>query len=437
MFIRGTFLLCVGVLVTQGCNSNNFAAPNNKKAPPNAADANPIAKKPEGADPTKPNVIGRDVENHTNNPTSDLENPGFTDPQAYKDLEDRLKETPDEPGESTLGDIGKDVDGLLWLPCDKTKKEQLHKTDFSGKKATTLRVSGEFCLGGGEEGALTVLFIVDFSTSMIGSTLSTTVPANDPTTAASCGRLNAAAAVVNELIKQNPGNAAIKVGVVGFSNDASVRIPLGAAADVQKQFNEKTLCGADGAAAATNYQAGFEVAQQTLTGVTGPVAIYLISDGKPTKSRTGDPETAGTTAAQAVKASNPELVINAVFLGYNGTDATNPQGLLQTITGSPDRVKLVANASDVVEKIKDLKLPTTLKKANTAALWTVVGKDDKTLNVTSFKKTKKGRYLYVTDIFTPVGTKGEAVVNTVSISVKTANGDTLKSTTEIAFTIAE
>ena len=142
-------------------------------------------------------------------------------------------------------------------------------------------------------------------------------------------------------------------------------------------------------------------------------------------------------AAQALKTANPESVINAIFLGYKGGTANNPQGTLQEITGAPERVKLVPNASEVVEKIKDLKLPTTLKRSNTEAALTVDGKAGAALAITSFKKTTKGRYLYITDIFTPTGKKDTPVINSVTISVKTASGDILKSTTDIEFTLKE
>jgi hypothetical protein len=205
---------------------------------------------------------------------------------------------------------------------------------------------------------------------------------------------------------------------------------------MQGTLNAGTWCGSDSSVALTNYNAAFTVSQQLLAGVQERTVIYFISDGSPT---TGGKEQGGLDAANALKAAmGDKLVINAVFLGYNGSKA-NPQGYLEQITGDPKRVRVVDGADALVDAVQELDtgLPKIEKSAVKATLTANGSTTDVAIDTVKPHKKKAGAFIYMTKPFTLKGEVGKETVNEISVKGKTDDDKSVSAKATITFKATE
>jgi hypothetical protein len=320
--------------------------------------------------------------------------------------------------------------GVFWMPCNDDKGGGAKSGSIKGPLGADVRVAGELCPAKSAEGALTVLFVVDYSGSMTGIIEGPNDPGDN------CGRLRAADALLKKFSGPDYKGYDLKFGLVGFSTDSSVRLPFQNLQAMQGTLNAGTWCGSDSALALTNYNAAFTVSQQALTGVQGRTVIYFISDGSPT---TGGEEQGGLDAANALKtAMGDNLVINAVFLGYNGSKA-NPQGYLEQITGDPKRVRVVDGADALVDAVQELDtgLPKIEKSAVKATLTANGSTTDVALDTVKPHKKKAGAFIYMTKPFTLKGEVGKETVNEISVKGKTDDDKSVSAKATITFKATE
>ena len=305
---------------------------------------------------------------------------------------------------------------VVKLACEGENPSTNSFSSIQGKSSDSLRIEGEFCPS--VFGEMSILFVVDISGSM-GPT--STGPGNDPGTLGGCGRLQSAQAIIQRITQKLRPQDKVTAGVVTFSTSARVAVPMGPIAGFQGSLNALNFCGQSGA---TNYAQAFQTAQQALTGATGSKTIYFISDGQPqVTSADRDPqaETDGLNAAQALKTAIPDATLNAIFLQPTGgvDPSFNPQAYLAQITGSPDRVRLAANAGALADEILKFAFP-ELDVVESSAKGILRIESSGTLGAVELEKfernpAKKGVWSYATKPFKPQGKTGVEVVNQVSI----------------------
>lgn len=351
---------------------------------------------------------------------------------------------PDDSGETANPDIGTNGEGsggpfdgteaVYWLPCSKDSPNR-DKGEFHGPSSSRVRMAGELCPKRPSAEKLTVLFVVDFSGSMEGSPFE---GPNDPTTGSSCGRLKAAEAVLKQYAADEFDGVKVKAGMVSFSNDAAIKIPIGTVASMKSGLSTAIWCGADGATAKTNYRAAFEQARAALSDVDGHKVIYFISDGSPTvgggSGQTN--EAAGVEAAEALREGVDDLTINAVFLGYKNGTANDPRGYLEQITGDAKTVAVAASADDLVEAIESIDSPIVrIKQQDVAATLSAPGASSKPLKIDTVRRHPKNpkRWVWYSAPFALHGKEGEPVVNTVAVEAETSTGEQLESTARITY----
>jgi hypothetical protein len=266
---------------------------------------------------------------------------------------------------------------------------------------------------------LTALFIVDLSGSMSryrdqdGSMRD----GNDPLLEGSCGRLEAAKALVAKLEEDggDVGAIDVRVGLVAFAGDvlrSRTISPVSLADFKGSALSPDTFCahvaqdaegiddpsnpgGIDGqgVTASTNYEAAFRAAQGVLASANGRTSAYFISDGLPTAGG-NDPKAAGVAAGKALREAVPTLVLNGLLLGQTGAEA---KSVLEDVVGDPARVRLAAGASDLAKEI--LEFPDPTLSGLTVSFR--VGKDGtpKDLPVASFVRQSGGQWEFKTESF--------------------------------------
>ena len=225
------------------------------------------------------------------------------------------------------------------------------------KKSVKLEVTGEFCPQAPAN--LTVMFLIDFSLSMYNKAESR---GNDQLVDGSCGRLDAAKAIIErtqrttKLLKAN-----VQAGLVGFSTDIVGTIDL---KDINKFENDLVPGNFCSGKSRTNYRAAFETAEEMLEDVEGAKVVYFITDGLPSVG--GDApagleeehQTAGKDAAASLRENISNLTLNTVYLGNTFEDIdVDPESVLEDLTGDASRVKIVATADKLAEEILELESP--------------------------------------------------------------------------------
>lgn len=347
------------------------------------------------------------------------------------------------------------VDKVFKLQCEGDQGTAQLVKDVTGDARTKVRLEGEFCGITSEVtgGSLAVMFLVDHSGSM---------KENDPPEAGSCGRLKAAEALVNRLEALEAPGVEIKVGLLPFGDFALsgvLPIPL---AQFKTELTTRRFCSIDGGA--TNYESAFYQAQKQLAAVDGPKAVYLISDGLPTRAGRDMADflapspTAGTTrdylikvenegvkAAQALRASDNSLTLNAVFLGAAKIEdptlssGTDPQQYLEQVTGSKDRVRLVNGADDLAAEIVSLDTPDvlTVDESSVKGVIEAAAFGQRAIKIATFDQhpSREGVWTFATEPFDLYGAEGREVDNVVTLTIKTSDGKEHKATANLTFAI--
>ena len=248
-----------------------------------------------------------------------------------------------------------------------------------GEQIWWLTLDGEFCPKGFQD--LTVLFLVDFSSSMgfhPRPDRGTLHPGNDPLTAGSCGRLQALQAVMDRLMLEKEENHRLQAALIPFAGavvgPAVINpLPPGAFAD---ELTVDNICrhllppplpgidmhttgvmdglgmGPDGRdiSGMTNYGAAFAAAAAMLDTLPGDKVIYFITDGRPTEGG-DDPVAAGMAAAEDLQVRVANLTLYGLLLGYEGYGSAP---ILGATVGSDDHVRIAPQAEDLTTAILDL-----------------------------------------------------------------------------------
>jgi uncharacterized protein YegL len=252
----------------------------------------------------------------------------------------------------------------LQLPCG-AGGQGVQTPVFQGVSGTMVRVSGELCSVVETQvsnATLSISLVVDFSGSMSD---------NDPSNGGSCGRLQAASAIVNKMLQSAKGKGNIQIGVVQFADDARVALPLTDIQSFSQHLNPTMFCGAT---TATNHAAGIQSAQQLLTGAQGDKIVYFITDGEPTRPLNPALQTlaeqvrnfynVGVEAANALRTALPGVQFNLIRLDLKKPEidarsyGIDPeQYLKQLVGGDPNRVRIAGNAAELAAQIVTFEAP--------------------------------------------------------------------------------
>jgi len=267
-----------------------------------------------------------------------------------------------------------------------------------------------------------VLFVVDFSGSMglhredQGGQVEA---GNDPRSGQSCGRLDAARAVANQLTTQaQSGAATVQVGMLAFAGDVLGRrtvapVPLASFAGLltADRFcsyvtqnngfaygptNPGGLLAQDeGADASTNYAAALTAAGQLLSSVQGAKVVYFISDGEPTAGGS-DPVQAAVQAGAALVAGVPGVTLDALLLGDGDPQAATV--MRAVVGGRGEQVRVAARADELAQEI--LRFPSVELDPSTAQAVLSGPSGNETVPLKSAGRDQAtGRWVYETQAF--------------------------------------
>jgi hypothetical protein len=254
--------------------------------------------------------------------------------------------------------------------------------NFRGIGGTSVRVSGELCSVREQSVSsepISLIFVIDYSGSMAQA---------DPELGGTCGRMRAAAAIVDKMNKDSNGQGNIQAALVHFHLTAETRIQPTSLRNFATQVSASSFCGFQEArgTANTNYEAAFSQAKSVLAGAPGNKLVYFLTDGEPTapidvnaitNSAPGtDPRTllepayaAGLRAAEDLRSSNQNLTLNVIYLDASGstfgninsivgnTQVRDPKTYLEQIAGRPDRVRIVRDADSLAAQITTFEVP--------------------------------------------------------------------------------
>lgn len=319
------------------------------------------------------------------------------------------------------------------IKCDSTRMYPAESLNvpFDATINPRLQISGDFCPQASAQ--LSVLFVVDFSLSMFNKAEDR---GNDPVVDGTCGRLDAAKAIIDRYrtsvptVTKDGAKTSLKIGVVSFSADAKIQVPLTPMSDFASAETTDNFCVG---LAGTNYKAGFDEATDVLKDEPGTKVIFFISDGLPTEGGGGTRESAprhrqaALSAIGTLKEAVTSLTVNTVFLGniHNVPEADlDPEAFLVELTGDEARVKLASNAEKLVEQILTLEAPKAQIDPATASA-VIVGTDgiQRPIAITLFAAdgTRPGVWSFATDSFV-ANPPGQSPAAAMIISAKDDKG---------------
>jgi hypothetical protein len=320
------------------------------------------------------------------------------------------------------------------------------------------KVKGKFCPNA--KAKMTVLFVVDFSGSMgrhVPERGGDAVDGNDPQVNGTCGRLEAARAIIDRISKEKGANDQVSIGMVPFAGGIVTNKIMeitdfdSFAANVSKDtfcqyvvqnasfgYDPQNPGGINGRVgllnavdSSTNYRAAFQAAESLLTNVYGRKVVYFISDGQPT-SGGQDPVAAGIEAGAKLRENVDNLIMNGLLLGDVGPEARQ---VLEGVTGSPERVRNAEQASELAEKILDFPAA-SIDPATALAVLTAAPYKTEKLGFHFFGEhpTDKGIWIYETQPFVLVGKRGETILHVVDVKAEGGDGSTHAARVEIRYT---
>lgn len=413
--LKNVLYVCSIVLpamIATACGSADLAGDNRKKAKEPAILQPPVPS--QGADAKDDAKDGKDE-------SKDSEGKEDTDLLEGKDDAKDGKDdvTPPPPAPNPTIPIDEGETAAVKHVC-KDGVRQVYNLEGSGSK---VQVEGELCPRA--FGKLTVVFVVDFSGSM------KTADPRSILSLFSCGRAKAATAILDRLKKDARSGDDVQVSFVSFGNSAKIE----SAPKPLKQFGANTFnfCGYENEN--TNYKAAFDKTVEALNTIQGNKVVYFISDGMPTIGGTGQPsetdaegthKAAGLTAANALRASVPNMTLNAIYLD-TGSGGAAAQTYLGQVTADPNRVKIAKDAAGLADKIVELSIPKIeLKAGSLTAELTAPGYPNATLKVLDFKKdpAKPSSWIFKTDVFKLNAKPGQTVDNTLTLKALDDKGAT-------------
>ncbi len=357
---------------------------------------------------------------------------GRLDDKGNQELRDLIGSNPSGPGVPN---------NLLttqnfWLSCDPSSGGSSLTTEISGPSGISARINGEFCPQAVAGEGSKFLFIIDYSESM---------KTNDPIINNSCGRLEAIKALVQKLVQKY--GTKVSFGSVAFGSYAQVQSQITDATSFQSSLTVNSICNSS--MGTTNYKAAFDTARQLYQNTQGSKIVYFISDGEPTEGGTvADPSshiTVGVQAAQQLRATYSDLILNAVFLNNSqnfnnviGNIMNNGQSLqyeiMRQVAGSDQQVKMVNQASDLIAALQDL--PASGGKINTSTVSikfiSPAPQDNIEVEQIFENPLKPGYYVFSSKPFILRSSAGTAVDNVIMTQVTTETGKVIQSQATIS-----
>lgn len=291
-----------------------------------------------------------------------------------------------------------------------------------------LKIKGRFCREDSSSD-VTVLFIIDYSSSMgrhmaFDKEFSGSDPRQDKNGNTSCGRLDAARAVV----KNFTDSSGIKLGVLPFASKTykpnqldPIKLDEFSEQFLEGQKGLESFCSnifqdalndegisdlvpgeinSGGYKGSTNYEDAFKSAYRLLLRVEGRKVIYFITDGLPTTSNfNGDPKRAAKAAADRLQGLDNLTLYSFILDAEDPSEKVEGYETLVDIVGSSNRVKRVKDAHELsVEagKVEELEFNSNSIEANL----TIDSLDvQKTLSIEKFSKDTRGVWIFETEEF--------------------------------------
>ncbi len=311
--------------------------------------------------------------------------------------------------------------------CPASQGDELVLNVPGGNVKTQVFIDGEICPVAPAE--LTVIFVVDFSLSMYNAEKSR---GNDQVVNSTCGRLDAAKAIVAQYQKSlKNSDTRVKIGIVQFASELVGSVPLTALDQFPAQATVLNFCrGVDG----TNYKAGLEKTEAMLKDVAGTKVVYFVTDGLPTEGGGGERgifprhRDAALAAAKSLRTNVSGVIMNAVFLGdvaeLEDLDI-DPLEFLGEFAEKPERLKTVTKAEDLAKEILDLKPPKVELDlgSKSAVMQAADGPEEKITIITFEPKAGADQvWTFKTEPFKAFG--GTELRGKMTLTVKDTKGET-------------
>lgn len=351
------------------------------------------------------------------------------------------------------GSGGETIKRQFAIQCSNGMDSSIATVDIGAPRTTRIeaQIQGEFCPASTNK--LSVLFLVDFSASMgkhmfngDGKVYDGQDPLNEST--GSCGRLSAAQALLAKIESIAKAGDDVQVSMIPFAGSVVNEhiVKFRSLASFKASLTKENFCRyvAQGsqyftpgyidpstvsASSATNYGAAFLAAENALVSQNGQKLVYFISDGEPT-APSSDPVGSGIRAGQNLRNRTTNLTVNGLLLKTRHPDAID---ILNKVTGSPDRVKLVDQASQLADKILEFKNAAIDERFGSAKIY-AAPYPEQSLGLVSMKKTGEQVWTYVTQPFVLVGIPGQMIENRVTVFAKGMDGSVHSSVITVRYT---
>ncbi len=345
------------------------------------------------------------------------------------------------------------------LTCDEKTGVRSEEASlvYTEETQVTVKIQGSFCPL--QTDRLIVLFLIDFSGSMGRHRPETNQPiinGNDPQINGSCGRLEAAKAIVQKIVDEKRGEDRALIAMIPFAGEvlnARAIKPL-SLSKFQEKLTKDYFCqyvvqdesfgydpenpgGIDGTAygldSATNYTAIFQSAERVMSGVSGRKVTYFISDGEPTRGGE-DPLESGIEAGQHFRNQFGDLTLNTLLLGDQSD--TKAYDVLEQIAGGSDRVRVALKANELASEI--VKFPETIIDERTGhALFKLSTGETENIPLSYFRKDGPSKWSFETAPFLLIGNGKEEVINQIVVQAKDQNGVAIESVLSVKFVKGE
>lgn len=317
-------------------------------------------------------------------------------------------------------------------------------TSLTMKRGMNISVQGEVC-GDRQnyQNPSTMMLVVDISHSM---------SLNDPeeysaAAGRTCGRLRAGQELVRKLETEITDTSKIKLGLIVFSDIATVAQEPTTLAQFKNNLIPETFCYKQ---TSSNFVDAFQKAQLSLQNIVGRKSVYLITDGLPIATNSYDqfyrPENVENETIRAAENLRrvPDLDLKAIYLPPNsglerGMSRESAKSLLVRLTGSESNVVIVNSAGDLAREIVNFSQPrqSVISVADVSAQLIDADQQTKALAVTNFREKVTGKvWSYDLANFTPnftsipgtqnltlkITSGGGKIIQEIRISVKVVEG---------------
>jgi hypothetical protein len=303
--------------------------------------------------------------------------------------------------------LGPDVQ-LISAQCDANSKTASSSDHIARSDGDSVVIKGEICPASASETG-NLIFLVE-AAGDIGD--------EDEGNGVTCGRLDAAKALLNKLGGSAAGDG-LTVSMVRYATTAVIKVTnRNADAFIRDDLTYANFCGDDGGLTGSNFEDAFEKAASILsTGgkVSDGTSIYMLTTGDPSRSLSGSDEEGARSGVQKIYALNPNIPLNALTLGgIRDSD----RALMVELAKGDKRVITVPLASDMATKILDFESRPASSPMTIETLSATITDGSATRTVKVLKATKhatKPVYHYELEPLKPFANSGRKTRNTVKV----------------------